>query len=333
MKKIIALLMALVVLSTSAFASINISLDGQVLEVPEEMGKPFAQDNRTYVPIRFMLEYFGYDVTYSPAEKQVIGTDANGSLFMMQIGNSLLFFKSADANEINKITMDVTPVVDYSIGRIYIPASFLIKEMGHGVEYDKETKTVVITTKASMPATPEETVSAFLDAFKKFDMKKAITYLDKVTEDINEGASVLDKNNLSLFIPEEFKGYEEQFGKVLDAVFDKLSESISFEIIDTKIENEKYIFTIKSTVPDAAIDEIFNADTMTDSFVDFLMSGSGDSSITEDMSEEEIMNFIADSIIEFVKNIEIPTTVEDDTLVVYKSNGRWLISLDESTIE
>ena len=157
MKKIIALLMALVVISTTAFASINISLDGQVLNVPQEMGTPFAQDNRTYVPIRFMLEYFGYDVTYSKAEKQVIGTDANGSLFMMQVGNPLLFFKGADATEINKVTMDVTPVVDYSIGRIYIPASFLIKEMGYGVEYDKETKTVVITTKTDSVPTEEVT--------------------------------------------------------------------------------------------------------------------------------------------------------------------------------
>ena len=157
MKKIIALLMAIVVISTTAFASINISLDGQVLNVPEDMGKPFAQDNRTYVPIRFMLEYFGYDVTYSKAEKQVIGTDANGSLFMMQVGNPLLFFKSAEATEINKVTMDVTPIVDYSIGRIYIPASFLIKEMGYGVEYDKETKTVVITTKTVSAPTEEVT--------------------------------------------------------------------------------------------------------------------------------------------------------------------------------
>ncbi|MBE7012353.1 MAG: copper amine oxidase N-terminal domain-containing protein [Ruminococcaceae bacterium] len=178
MKKIIALLMALVVLSTSAFASINISLDGQVLEVPEEMGKPFAQDNRTYVPIRFMLEYFGYDVTYSPAEKQVIGTDANGSLFMMQIGNSLLFFKSADANEINKITMDVTPVVDYSIGRIYIPASFLIKEMGHGVEYDKDTKTVVITTKTTTVPTEEVTEEATEDTTEEV--------AEETTEEITE---------------------------------------------------------------------------------------------------------------------------------------------------
>ena len=147
MKKIIALLMALVVISTTALASINISLDGQVLNVPEEMGKPFAQDNRTYVPIRFMLEYFGYDVTYFPSDKQVIGTDSNGNFIMMQVGNPLLFFKNA------KVTMDVTPIVDYSIGRIYIPASFLIKEMGYGVDYDKATKTVVITTKTdSAPA-------------------------------------------------------------------------------------------------------------------------------------------------------------------------------------
>ncbi len=179
MKKIIALLMALVVISTTAFASINISLDGQVLNVPEDMGAPFAQDNRTYVPVRFMLEYFGYDVTYSKAEKQVIGTDSNGSLFMMQVGNPLLFFKGAEATEINKVTMDVTPVVDYSLGRIYIPASFLIREMGYGVEYDKATKTVVITSATTSAPAEEATEEEIVE-----DVTEEVT--EETAEEVTE---------------------------------------------------------------------------------------------------------------------------------------------------
>ena len=184
MKKIIALLMALVVISTTAFASINISLDGQVLNVPEDMGAPFAQDNRTYVPVRFMLEYFGYDVTYSKAEKQVIGTDSNGSLFMMQVGNPLLFFKGAEATEINKVTMDVTPVVDYSLGRIYIPASFLIREMGYGVEYDKATKTVVITSATTSAPTEEATEEIVEDVTEEVTEEATEETTEEVTEEV-----------------------------------------------------------------------------------------------------------------------------------------------------
>lgn len=146
MKKITALFIAVMVMTSTltAFAALNISFDGQVINVPDDMGKPFAQNNRTYVPVRFMLEYCGYDVTYSPAEKQVIGTDGQGGIFMMQIDNPLLFFKSAEMTQIQKITMDVTPIVDYSAGRIYIPASFLLKEMGYSVDYDKASSTVII---------------------------------------------------------------------------------------------------------------------------------------------------------------------------------------------
>lgn len=150
MKKIIALLMALVVICTStcAFASSNIIIDGQSVSIPEDMGEVFSKDDITYVPIRFMLEYFGYDVLYSVPEKQVMGTDSKGNLFMMQLGNPLLFHKGSDMNEIKKVTMEVAPFADYSIGRTYIPAVSLFDELGYSIELDEEANTAIVFKKA-----------------------------------------------------------------------------------------------------------------------------------------------------------------------------------------
>ena len=150
MKKLIALLMVLVVLSTClcTFASSNIIIDGQSVSIPEGMGEVFSKDDITYVPVRFILEYFGYDVLYSVPEKQVMGTDSKGNLFMMQLGNPLLFHKGSDMNEIKKVAMDVVPFADYSIGRTYIPAVSLFDELGYSLELDEGANTVIVFKKA-----------------------------------------------------------------------------------------------------------------------------------------------------------------------------------------
>ena len=150
MKRFIALLVATMVLLTgmmTAFAQINISIDGTIADIPEDMGKAVAKDNRTFVPVRFVLEYFGYNVEFLKEDNQIMGTDGKGNLFMMQIGSPYLFFKSVDKTDTTKVTMDVTPYVDYDMRRVYVPARFLVEEIGYDVDYDGNTKTVLITSK------------------------------------------------------------------------------------------------------------------------------------------------------------------------------------------
>ncbi len=150
MKKFIALLVAAVVLLAgmmTAFAQINISIDGELVKIPADMGQVVAKDNRTFVPVRFILENFGYQVEFLKEDNQIMGTDGKGNLFMMQIGSPYLFFKSVDKTDTTKVTMDVTPYVDYEMGRVYVPARFLVEEIGYGVDYDGNTKTVLITSK------------------------------------------------------------------------------------------------------------------------------------------------------------------------------------------
>lgn len=150
MKKFVALLVAVAVLSAgmmTAFAQINISINGVIAEIPEDMGEVKAKDNRTFVPVRFILEHFGYNVEFLKEDNQIMGTDGNGNLFMMQIGSPYLFFKAVEKTDTTKVTMDVTPYVDYEMGRVYVPARFLVEEIGYNVDYDGNTKTVLITNK------------------------------------------------------------------------------------------------------------------------------------------------------------------------------------------
>ena len=106
MKKFVALLVAVAVLSAgmmTAFAQINISINGVIAEIPEDMGEVKAKDNRTFVPVRFILEHFGYNVEFLKEDNQIMGTDGNGNLFMMQIGSPYLFFKAVEKTDTTKV--------------------------------------------------------------------------------------------------------------------------------------------------------------------------------------------------------------------------------------
>ncbi len=150
MKKFVAFLVAVTVMVTgimTAFANVNISINGSVVEVPEGMGEARIESDRTFVPVRFILENFGYHVEYMPEDRQIMGTDGKGSLFMMQIGSPYLFYKSPDSSETAKIVMDVEPFINPDEGRTYVPARFLAEAFGYNVDFDVETTTVLISEK------------------------------------------------------------------------------------------------------------------------------------------------------------------------------------------
>lgn len=149
MKKLVAVLTAglLLLSGMTAFAQINISINGEIVDIPEDMGEVIAKDNRTFVPVRFILENFGYQVEWFSEDNQIMGYNTEGSLFMMQIGSPYLFFKSPQDVDTTKVTMDTAPFVDYEKGRVYVPARFLVEEIGYNVDYDGETSTVLISGK------------------------------------------------------------------------------------------------------------------------------------------------------------------------------------------
>ena len=64
----------------------------------------------------------------------------------MQVGSELLFYKDAQNNE-KKVTMDVTPFLNMSEGRTYIPIRFIAEAMGYDVGWDGATETVTLTKK------------------------------------------------------------------------------------------------------------------------------------------------------------------------------------------
>ena len=124
-------------------ANTEILINGEKATIQEGMGSIVEKDWRTFVPVRFALEYFGYQVSWVEKDRMVFGVNENGSMFVMQVGSNFLFFKDKDNNE-KKVEMDVAPFLNNQEGRTYIPLRFLADVLGYQVGYDEATSTVTL---------------------------------------------------------------------------------------------------------------------------------------------------------------------------------------------
>ncbi len=149
MKKIIAgILVIMMVLSSMAvFADgATILINGEQAVISEGMGSVVEKQDRTFVPVRFVLEYFGYEVIWNDVDQAVFGRNIAGDIFAMQIGSPILIFKGVDGSS-KTINMDVTPFLNYEEGRTYIPLRFLAEVLEYEVGWDGATNTVTLDKK------------------------------------------------------------------------------------------------------------------------------------------------------------------------------------------
>ncbi len=148
MKKLISIMLVLcMVLSvTSVFASnTEIIISGKKATIADGMGTIVNKDQRTFVPVRFLLEYLGFNVNWEDETQTVLGRHENGESFMMQIGNKNLFYFDANGNKKNLDPMDTAPFLNTKENRTYVPLRFLAEAMGYNVGWDGTTETVTLT--------------------------------------------------------------------------------------------------------------------------------------------------------------------------------------------
>ena len=149
MKKVIAgiLVMIMVLSAMSVFADgTTIKIDGELVPIPAEMGSVTIKDDRTFVPVRFVMEHFNYEIAWNSEDELVLGRNVVGDIFVMQVNNPLLIFKGAD-NSSKTINMDVVPYLNNNENRTYIPLRFLAEVLGYEVGWDDATKTVTLDKK------------------------------------------------------------------------------------------------------------------------------------------------------------------------------------------
>jgi len=145
MKKIVSiLLVCLILTSMSAFASSGeVIIDGNTVEIAEGLGSVTEVEGVVFIPVRFILEHFGYQVEWADKEQLVMAADSLGAMAVLQVDNSLLFFTGADGE--GKISMEKAMFLNNEQGRNYIPASAVAQLFGYKLSLDEETDTIMFT--------------------------------------------------------------------------------------------------------------------------------------------------------------------------------------------
>jgi len=117
--------------------SVTLNLDGQIL--PEADMPPIVLENRTFVPVRHMMEAMGAIVDFhDDEEQQRIMIAYQESLIVMHIGQQYFYLDES------RLQMDVAPQIIND--RTLVPVSFIANALGFDVYWENETATVYITS-------------------------------------------------------------------------------------------------------------------------------------------------------------------------------------------
>ncbi len=98
---------------------------------------PFIENDRTFVPIRFIAEELGYNVRWEQATKKVYITSGNTTI-VLTIGSHV-----AQVNGVNQ-TLDAAATLRDD--RTFVPLRFIAENMGEQVDYNPEGRVAYVNS-------------------------------------------------------------------------------------------------------------------------------------------------------------------------------------------
>ena len=99
--------------------------------------EPFIENNRTYVPIRLITSELGYSVNWNALDKSVTVSKDN---------QKMVFKVNSDECTVNGENQHFDGKVLIRKNRTFIPLRFMAQTLGEKVDYNNESKTVVINS-------------------------------------------------------------------------------------------------------------------------------------------------------------------------------------------
>lgn len=138
MKKflIMAVLAAVLVPSTVLASSIGVTINNIPVNFTEQTGIPFIDDtNRTLVPMRIVMEQYGCSVSWEQSTKTATITK-DGIIVQVPIGASYII-----VNGTQVVNDAPAQIID---GKTYLPIRAVLEAVGASVEWDGESKSVVV---------------------------------------------------------------------------------------------------------------------------------------------------------------------------------------------
>lgn len=192
---VLSLVLILTLLCVSVFADseIIVKIDSEKVEFNEDVGFPFVDENgRTLVPFKACLEKYGAEVDWDNENRTAIAKKGDIAI-KVPIGEEFILKND------EKIEIDTVAVIKDN--RTYLPIRPVMEAFGSEVEWDNESRAVLITSE------PIDAKEILLDAYAKsyawnnFDakmkMEMAISAPDE--EGVVQNLSILMDMDMTAF--------------------------------------------------------------------------------------------------------------------------------------
>lgn len=152
MKKILLSVITTAILSTSTISlaannEINVMVSNKPVNFNQlhnnkPVGKPFIQNNRTFIPLRVVSEDLGYDVEWDgPTQTVSVSKDSNE--VKIKIGESFATINGYKAYIDVQDGKPVNTKVQLKDSRTYVPVRFISEAMGDSVDFRKPSNSSV----------------------------------------------------------------------------------------------------------------------------------------------------------------------------------------------
>lgn len=188
MKKIVFVLIVVLLLGMSlasanaeAIQNVAVKIDGQIVDFPDE--RPFIENGRTLVPVRFIGEHLNAVVDWDDEQNSV----------MVRLEDKEIYIKIDDINaKVNSNIEQLDVPARNQNGRVFVPLRFLVESMGFRTEWEEKTKTVSLYLTTSPvpieePQPPAEEISLNPKMFdskyistERFEIKDGKIYVEGI---------------------------------------------------------------------------------------------------------------------------------------------------------
>lgn len=254
MKKVISIVLSIIMIASLFVVNMNVFADDEIKILINDKKQaydvmPRIINGRTLVPLRGIFEALGAEIIWDDATKTV--TAAKGSTkVVLSIGNT-----EAKIND-NTVLLDVPASIISS--RTMVPARFVAESLGCRVDWDGNTRTVIINSSKGMaelisdfhrPVPSEFEKSKDLNDYYHFERESIEEQEAKYAEvkkdgtvvcseeDFLEGAKLQGAKNYGSF--EVYDAVDMPFKKIVSLKCTKIPEKDSLLILKTSASTEK----------------------------------------------------------------------------------------------
>lgn len=127
--------------SASAAQTVYVQVDGKNVSFPD--AKPYVENNRVLIPIRFVSEALGAKVNY---KKETTGNRIERVVYVELEGKTIRMPVNSDSVLVGDVIVKLDAPARLQDTRVYIPLRFVSEALGAKVDWNQSKKLVSITT-------------------------------------------------------------------------------------------------------------------------------------------------------------------------------------------